>query len=230
MGMEDKAQRANIFNEQGRVLQTENAIKYVANAGSSMSIVSDDGILILGHNKTKEDESLEKIVKIDRNIYAIFSGIYADALQLINLMRIEAQNYLMKYDSLIPISVLIMKISQRLQYFTQKGGQRPMGCSFLLSTYEDNEYQIYSLDPSGNFNRWERKAFGKHDEKFNSIFRTNEEINSNLKNVTQEIFKTIKKVIECPKSDAKKFEVVHFTKTEKKILSLKEIEDLIEIN
>ena len=43
-----------------------------------------------------------------------------------------------------------------------------------------------------------------------------------------EVFKILKEVIECPKSDAKKFEIVHFTEEEKKVLDIKQIEDLIE--
>ena len=84
--MEDRASKSNVFNEQGRILQTENAIRNVANAGTSMAILCTDGILMLGHNQTKDGTALEKIVKIDRHIFAIFSGIYADALQLIKLI------------------------------------------------------------------------------------------------------------------------------------------------
>ena len=178
--MEDRASKSNVFNEQGRILQTENAIRNVANAGTSMAILCTDGILMLGHNQTKDGTALEKIVKIDRHIFAIFSGIYADALQLIKLMRTEAMNHLMHFNTSIPISKLAMNISARLQYFTQTGGQRPFGCSFLLCTFEDGEFQIFSIDPSGNFNRWEKKSLGKHDEKFNSTFRTHSEFDGSV--------------------------------------------------
>lgn len=226
--MADQSARSNVYNEEGRIEQTENAILSVNNAGTSMAIVCSNGILLAGHNISKNDDILEKIVQIDENIFAIFSGIYGDALQIINLLRDSAQNHLEKYDTPISISELSMKASHRLQRFTQLGGQRPFGCSFLLCTYEEEEYQIFSLDPSGNFNKCLKKCFGKHSERFNSAFKSNVEISSSVENATSEVFKLIKETIECPKSAAIKFEIMNFKKNEKKVLNLAEIEDLIE--
>ncbi|KAF7703907.1 putative proteasome subunit alpha type-3 [Cucumispora dikerogammari] len=225
--MADESAKSNIFNEQGRILQTENAIKNVANAGVSMSILCSDGILMIGHNATKNNEELEKIVQIDKHIYAIFSGIFADALQVISFMRNEAQNHLKDFDTSIPIAKLIIEASCKLQAFTQTGGQRPFGCSFLLCTYEDDEYQIYSIDPSGNFNKWECKSFGNNHEKFQSAFNQDKYSDKTLQTVTEMIFKVLKEVSEFPKSEAKKFEVLHFRKDKKMVLSETEIEDLI---
>lgn len=226
--MADESAQSNIFNEQGRILQTENAIKNVSNAGLSMSILCNDGILMVGHNETKNGEELEKIIQIDKHIYAIFSGIYGDALQVINYLRIAAQDHLMDFDSSISISKLVMEISSKLQYFTQTGGQRPFGCSFLLCTNEDEEYQIYSIDPSGNFNKWESKSYGKHNEKFQSALKNENILQKDLQSVTKIVFRILKEVIEFPKSDAKKFEVMHFKKDIKKIFSINEVENLIE--
>ena len=95
----------SIFTPEGRLLQVENAIKNIGNAGLCIGIVTSEGIIL-----TCEKESVsklyergrhsEKIYTIDRNIAVGVGGLAADANLLIDYSREYSQNYFYKYKNL----------------------------------------------------------------------------------------------------------------------------------
>ncbi|KAI5170786.1 20S proteasome subunit alpha 3 [Nematocida sp. LUAm3] len=157
----------NVFSEEGRIHQVEYAIKSVSSAGASLGIAFSNGVVLLGKNT---DSTLtliqdEKIYRINERIHAIVGGLYADSNVLINYLRIQAQEHLQLFDQDMSLWHTTKTLSRIKQEFTQQGGMRPFGVSFILAGYNDmGEYSMYSTDPSGTPIEWKTFAFGEGDK------------------------------------------------------------------
>ncbi|OAG31953.1 2S proteasome subunit alpha 3 [Nematocida displodere] len=165
--MENTDALTNTFSEEGRIHQVEYAIKSVTSAGPAIGVRFANGVVLLGKN-TDNVLTLtqdEKIYRINPRTIAVVGGLYADSNLLVHYARVKAQEYLHNYNQdMSPwlIGKTICKIKQR---FTQGGGMRPFGVSFMLAGYADNgQYHLLSTDPSGTLNDWNVFAFGENDK------------------------------------------------------------------
>lgn len=110
-------------------------------------------------------KSTEKMHKIDDHVMCAVAGITADANILINYARLEAQRYLYQYQEPIPIEQLMHRICDLKQSYTQFGGLRPFGVSFLMIGWDKHfGFQLFQSDPSGNFGGWKAQAIGANNE------------------------------------------------------------------
>jgi 20S proteasome subunit alpha 3 len=93
------------------------------------------------------------------------AGITSDANILINYARLVAQRYFFSYQARaacqrvcwpvttplqepIPVEQLLRTLCDLKQSYTQFGGLRPFGVSFLFAGYDEHhEYQLYQSDP-----------------------------------------------------------------------------------
>lgn len=163
--MED-AEQTNTFSEEGRIHQVEYAIKSVSSAGSALGLVFKDGVFLLGRvtdgNTLIQDE---KIYRINATTYTVLGGLYADSNLLVNYARIKAQEHLHRYNEEMSPFGVARVLSRIVQGFTQQGGMRPFGVSFLVAGWNaEREYEMYSVDPSGSQLRWSAYAFGEGDK------------------------------------------------------------------
>jgi hypothetical protein len=77
--------------------------------------------------------------------------------------RLEAQRYLFRNDERIPVEQLVTRISEYKQFYTQTGGLRPFGASFMYAGWDKHRgYQLYLSDPSGNYGGWKATAMGRN--------------------------------------------------------------------
>ena len=116
----------SLFTPEGRLIQVENAIKNIGNAGLCIGIVTKEGVIL-----TCEKESIsklyergrhsEKIYTIDRNIAVGVGGLASDANLLIDYSREYSQNYYYKYKNLTPVENVVKYISDIMQTKTQFG-------------------------------------------------------------------------------------------------------------
>merc|ERR1712139_733213 len=136
-----------------------------------------DGVVLAAEKKTtskllESDKTSEKMYMVDNNIACAVAGIRADANILINQARLNAQRHLFKYDEPIPVEQLIQQICDLKQGYTQFGGQRPFGVSFLFAGHGKNfGYQLYQSDPSGNYGGWKATAIGANNSNAQSILK-----------------------------------------------------------
>merc|ERR1712137_951720 len=87
----------------------------------------------------------------DDNIACAVAGITADANILINYARLCAQRYTYQYQEPQPVEQLVQGICDLKQGYTQYGGLRPFGVSFLYAGWDKHfGFQLYHSDPSGN--------------------------------------------------------------------------------
>jgi 20S proteasome subunit alpha 3 len=119
----------------GRLFQVEYALEAISHAGMALGIQTTSGIVLAAEKKTTskllESVSREKIYKLNELIFANISsiscavaGITADANNLINYTRLEAQKYLFRYNEDIPVEQLVQKLCNFKQGYTQFGGEK----------------------------------------------------------------------------------------------------------
>ena len=94
------------------------------------------------------DGSAEKLYHLNDQTMCAVAGMTADALILVNNARVTAQRYLKTYNEEIPCELLIKSLCDVKQGYTQHGGLRPFGVSFIYAGHDDrNAFQLFTSNP-----------------------------------------------------------------------------------
>lgn len=169
--------RTTTFSPEGRLHQVEYAIAAIAQAGSAVGILANDGIVLAAEKRITSKlldirKATEKMYLIDDHVAVAVAGITADANILINYARLEAQRYTFAFQENIPIEQLLMRVCDLKQGYTQFGGQRPFGVSFLFAGWDEHHgFQLYQSDPSGNYGGWKAMAIGANNQGAEAILK-----------------------------------------------------------
>ena len=103
--------------------------------------------------------ALEKIFVVDEKIAILYSGLVGDARTLVDYAREVAENHRVMYDEPISVEKLAREISRIKQIYTQYGGIRPFGVSFLIAGYS-NAPHLFETQPSGTLLEYKADAIG----------------------------------------------------------------------
>ncbi|KAJ1836447.1 Proteasome subunit alpha type-3 [Coemansia sp. RSA 2706] len=169
--------RTTIFSPEGRLYQVEYAMEAISHAGTVIGILSKDGIVLAAErqatsNLLEQSIGSEKIYDMNDNVVAGVAGLTADANILINQSRLIAQRYLQRYDSPIPVEQLVRRLCDLKQGYTQFGGLRPFGVSFLCAGWDSaHGFQLYQSDPAGNYSSWKAACIGENSGNAQSILK-----------------------------------------------------------
>ncbi|KAF0913490.1 hypothetical protein E2562_023239 [Oryza meyeriana var. granulata] len=80
-------------------------------------------------------------------------------------MEPSAQRYALAYQEPIPVEQLVQSLCDTKQGYTQFGGLRPFGVSFLFAGWDKHHgFQLYMSDPSGNYSGWKAAAVGANSQ------------------------------------------------------------------
>ena len=72
----------------------------------------------------------------------------------------------------MPVEQLVQSLCDTKQGYTQFGGLRPFGVSFLFAGWDKNfHFQLYQSDPSGNYGGWKATAIGANSQAAQSILK-----------------------------------------------------------
>lgn len=159
-----------VFSPNGRLFQVEYAREAVEKGTISLGIRYASGV-VLAVDKNLTDpliiaNSVEKIYKIDGHIGAATSGLVADGRRVIDKARVDAQSYTLTYGEAIEVPVMLRKVTDNMQLYTQIGGLRPFGVALLIGGVDDDgSCHLYETDPSGSY--WEYKATAIGDQSAN---------------------------------------------------------------
>lgn len=153
-----------IFSPDGRLYQVEYAREAVKRGTASVGIRTADGIVLVVDKRIRsplmERESVEKIHKADDHIGIASAGHVADARQLIDFARRNAQINRLRYGEPIGIETLTKDVTDHIQQYTQVGGARPFGVALIIGGIEDGQPRLYETDPSGTPYEWQALAVG----------------------------------------------------------------------
>jgi proteasome alpha subunit len=153
-----------IFSPDGRLYQVEYAREAVKRGTASIGIRTADGVVLAAdkrsHSPLMEPSSVEKIHKADDHVGIASAGHVADARQLIDFARRQAQVNHLRYGEAIGIETLTKEITDHIQQYTQVGGARPFGVALLIGGIENGEPRLFETDPSGTPYEWKAVSIG----------------------------------------------------------------------
>ncbi|MDA0716366.1 MAG: archaeal proteasome endopeptidase complex subunit alpha [archaeon] len=152
------------FSPDGRLFQVEYARESVKRGTTTAGLKFRDGVVLVCDKRIASrliiPESIEKMFKIADHIGIATSGLVADARQLVARARVESQVNRITYAADIPVDVLVKKLCDFKQSFTQYGGSRPFGTALLIGGVDDNGIHLYETDPSGAYQSYHAGAIG----------------------------------------------------------------------
>lgn len=151
-----------IFSPDGRLFQVEYAFEAVRKGMTTIGIRAVDGVVLAVEKRrgSKLMESTEKIKKIDDHVGLAFAGLFGDARILIDQARIYAQAHRLVYGERIPVELLVKRICNIKQAYTQHGGVRPFGVAFLFAGVDRKGPQLIGTDPGGSYTMYKAHAIG----------------------------------------------------------------------
>ena len=153
-----------IFSPDGRLYQVEYAREAVKRGTASIGIRTAEGIVLAVDKRIRsplmERDSVEKIHKADHHIGIASAGHVADARQLVDFARQQAQLNRLRYEEAIGVETLTKTVTDYIQQYTQVGGARPFGVSLIIGGVENGTPRLYETDPSGTPYEWKALAIG----------------------------------------------------------------------
>jgi proteasome alpha subunit len=158
----------SLFSPDGRIYQVEYAREAVKRGAPSVGVRTADGVVLAAQRRTTselmEAESIEKLHKLDEFLGAATAGHVADARQLVDDARLEAQRNRLRYGEPLGVETLTKTLSDDIQESTQFGGTRPFGASLLLGGMDGEGEaavpRLFQTDPSGAPQEWKAVAIG----------------------------------------------------------------------
>jgi proteasome alpha subunit len=161
-----------IFSPDGRLYQVEYAREAVKRGTASVGVRTADGVVLAADRHARspliERDSIEKIHEIDDHVGVASAGHVADARQLIDVARRQAQVNRLRYDEPASVESLTKEVTDYIQQYTQTGGARPFGVALLVGGIEDGEPRLFETDPSGTPYEWQAVAIGGSREEIQS--------------------------------------------------------------
>ncbi len=153
-----------VFSPDGRLFQVEYAREAVKRGTTTVGLKFKNGVALIIDkritSKLIEPMSIEKIFKIDDRIGCATSGLVADARVLVNRARIEAQINKITYGESTNVEMLVKKICDFKQNYTQYGGVRPFGTAMLVAGVDGNGEHLFETDPSGALMEYKAGSIG----------------------------------------------------------------------
>ncbi len=142
-----------VFSPDGRLFQVEYARVAVSRGTTTAGLKFKDGVILMADKKVSsrliESDSIEKLFAIDKHIGCATSGLVADARALVDYARVVGQVNKVTYEERISVDILVKKICDYKQNYTQYGGVRPFGTALLVGGVDSFGNHLYETDPSG---------------------------------------------------------------------------------
>ncbi len=215
--------RASItFSPDGRLLQVEYAKKAVRQGTSALGLVCKDGVLLVADRRITErlivPTSVEKVMQVDDHIGATTTGFLMDGRVLIERAQIIAQQHRVSYDSAIDTLSLVKEICDIKQQFTQFGGARPFGVSFLFAGV-DGEAQLFLTDPTGIYFEYKATAMGEGEVEIKQILNKEYKETMTIEDGLKLSIKALRRVL-GKEFDIERVEGAYITLKDKKFTKL----------
>jgi len=154
------------FAPNGKLAQIEAALAAVEKGNDSLGIKCTDGVILATekrlHTSLMDEECYRKIENLGSGVGCVFAGISPDYRVLVRQGRKRAQAYKGMYGDEIPCSQITKGLADVMQEYTQSGGVRPFGVSLLVAGYDQDQPQLFQVDPSGTYFGWKATAIGKN--------------------------------------------------------------------
>ncbi|MCJ2531558.1 MAG: archaeal proteasome endopeptidase complex subunit alpha [Candidatus Thermoplasmatota archaeon] len=163
-----------VFSPDGRLFQVEYARVAVTRGATTAGVKFKNGVVLMAgkglSSRLMEVDAIEKIFEIDRHIGCATSGLVADARVLVDYARIAAQVNKVTYKEPISVDLLVKRVSDYKQNYTQYGGVRPFGTALLIGGADDQGIHLYETDPSGAMVSYKAGSIGSGSTTVREMF------------------------------------------------------------
>ncbi|MCI4334274.1 MAG: archaeal proteasome endopeptidase complex subunit alpha [Thermoplasmata archaeon] len=154
-----------VFSPDGRLFQVEYAREAVRRGATTAGVCFKDGVVLaadrrIPNPKLAEPASLEKIHQIDEHVACATAGLVADARVLVEFARLSAQINRVTYAEPMTVELLVRRICDYKQQYTQFGGVRPFGTALLVGGYDDTGVRLFETEPSGSLTSFKASSTG----------------------------------------------------------------------
>lgn len=211
----------------------------ISHAGTALGVLATNGVVLAAEKKVtskllEQATSTEKLYPLSKNIMCVVAGIDSDASNLVDTARRLAQQYLASYDEEIPVEVLVKQICDVMQGYTQYGGLRPFGVSFIYAGWDKYQgFQLYQSNPSGNYTGWLATSVGANNASAQTLLKQEYKAGSDLDQASEQAMAVLAKTMDSATVTSTKLEFSTVRLNEKNEVELKiwkpnEIEVLIE--
>lgn len=149
-----------IFSPEGRLYQVEYAVEAVKRGAAVVGLACKSCCVLAAEerppSKLLDENFTWKIFKIDDHIGVTIAGFGPDARLLVDQARIYAQSNKLMYDEPIDVEVLVKRIADIKQLYTQHAGVRPFGVALLFGGVDRYGARLFVTLPGGDY--WSYKA------------------------------------------------------------------------
>ncbi|KAM0681235.1 Proteasome subunit alpha type-5 [Glugoides intestinalis] len=168
----------NTYNQDGRIIQVEYAMKACNLGTTTIGIKLRDCTILVSEKKLvnalQSPTSIKKHFKIYDTIIAGISGISGDASTIIEKCRSICINHEKLFAEQITVENLMEDICDLALKFSEKEFEkkifsRPFGVSLLVAAFEKGHPVLYSIDPSGSYHSYKACVVGSASEVVQSI-------------------------------------------------------------
>jgi 20S proteasome subunit alpha 4 len=187
----------NIFSNQGELLQVDYALNAALKGETTICAKSKEGEIILCllrkrslifHSNSYmlfDRRSVDKVSKIDNNVWVAFSGLLGDGRSLIKQARMFCVSYFSKFGCSPLIGSIAHNIGDLQHEATLLGGRRPFGVQILVIGCDSSEksFKLFLTNPSGEVTSWKAVAIGKNSAKVNQLLE--DKLSDGLKEATE---------------------------------------------
>lgn len=204
--------RTTIFSPEGRLYQVEYAQEAISNAGTAIGILAKDGVVLACEKKVTSklldnDGSAEKLYVLNDQMMCAVAGMNADASILVNNARVTAQRHLKTYNEEIPCELLIKTLCDVKQGYTQHGGLRPFGVSFIYAGYDDRyQFQLFTSNPLGNYSGWKATSIGANNLAAQTLLKKDYKDDMALRDACELAIKVLSKTVDSSNLNSEKLE------------------------
>ncbi|KAL2555166.1 Proteasome subunit alpha type-4-A [Forsythia ovata] len=108
----------------------------------------------------------------------------------------------------MPVEQLVQSLCDTKQGYTQFGGLRPFGVSFLFAGWDKNYgFQLYMSDPSGNYSGWKAAAIGSNNQAAQSMLKQDYKDEITREEAVQLALKVLSKTMDSTSLTSEKLEL-----------------------
>ncbi len=221
----------SVFSPDGRLFQVEYAREAVKKGSTTIGVKYKGGVALVVDRKTInkliEPKSTEKIHQIDDYIGCATSGLVADARVLVDEARKAAQSHKINFGENISVEMLVKKVCDHKQNYTQYGGARPFGTALLVAGTDDLGVHLFETDPSGALIAYKATCIGIGRNAAIEVLEKDYEDNMDFESAMKLGLKALAAAIEeAPQAESVEIGVAEEGKKFRR-LSEEEISDLI---
>lgn len=225
-----------IYNQDGRVIQVEYAMKACNLGTSTIGVKLEDCAILVSEKKLvsplQNPSSIKKHFKIYDSIIAGISGISGDAATIISKCRNICINHEKVFAEQIEMNKLMEDICDLALRFgeddsSKKIFSRPFGVSLLFAAYENDKPVLTCIDPSGSFLSYKAKAIGNASEVIETLLENEYENFANRDDCIKKLVQILKGTMK-DKLNENNIEISYVDKSGTVVLRPEEIKKFIE--